>query len=354
MVSATFFSIQTITIMIGNQFKYGFVDLSWILSRNSFAIAGRNETYNAGDIIKMTIQSLNKFSRDLGLSVDKMIFFRDTWDQEVQGYYRASMIRQAGGAEYKGSRVYVTEDMLEDIKSDPNSTEEDIKKAEKEYYFNKTKSEAKWALIGELGRLGIPTVSIYGWEFDDLATLASFMLSDQDKPNVIITKDSDLIYSTSPGCYLWQPPLSKSPHKLTSYSEAYANFLPDRFKGRISLYDYFSMQQATGAIGHNDMNRTIKEGVNPDDAIEQAMNNNFSNFTNKELFITQYKTFNLQSFPRFDQACREITENLSVIGKLGSLSDFHEFCDKHNIKGISDRYYSEFINRFDSKLFSER
>lgn len=340
--------------MSKNKFKFGCVDLSWVIARNSFAIASRNEVYTSGDIIKMTIQTLNKFSRDLGLSVDKLIFFRDTWDKETQGYFRTNMIRKAGGTEYKGTRVYMTDELLENIKSDPNSTEEDIKKAEKEYYFNKTKNQAKWALIGEFGKLGIPTVSVPGYEFDDLATLMSFLLCDQDKPNVIITKDSDLIYSTSPNCYLWQPPLSKTPQKLTSYSEAYQNYLPDQFKGRLGLYEYFSMQQATGAVGHNDMNLTIAEGVDADQAIEEALNGDFSNFTNKDLFITQYKTFNLGNLPRFEEAKKIITENLGIIGNIGSLQDFHNFCDKHSITGISDRYYSEFINRFDFKLFNER
>ena len=193
-------------------------------------------------------------------------------------------------------------------------------------------------------------------EFDDLATLASFLLSNSDKPSVIITKDSDLLYSTSPKCSVWQPPLSKKPQKLVTYNDAYNGLLPDRFKGRLSLYQYFAMQQATGLCGHNNMNRTVKSTVKlgVDDIIEQALSGDYHNFEDAKLFKVQCKTFDIWSFPRFEQAKREITENLGIVGRLGSISEFHDFCDKHEISGISDRYFSDFINRFDPKLFSER
>ena len=109
--------------MIINQFSIGYVDLSWILSRNSFAVAARNENFTASDIVKMTIQSLSKWLR-LGLSVDKLIFFRDTWDSSLKGYIRTAKLREAGAAlEYKGTRRYMTEDLLEEIRSNPESTE---------------------------------------------------------------------------------------------------------------------------------------------------------------------------------------------------------------------------------------
>lgn len=337
---------------MNNTFLFGYCDLSWILSRNAYAIASRNEDYTPGDIVKMTIQTLNKFSRDLDLRVDKILFFRDTWDPEYKGYYRTHLIRQAKGeVEYKGDRRYMTEELLEDIKSDPSSTEEDIKKAEKEFKFNTIKNKAKWILVNELGKFGISTISVPGWEFDDLATLASFLV-DREKPSVIITKDSDLLYSTSPRCYVWQPPLSSKPQKLVTYNDAYFELLPERFRNRLSLYQYFAMQQSTGLCGHNNMNRTVKSGTNVDDAIEQALCGDFHNFEDVDLFKVQYKTFDIWSFPKFEEAKKEITENLHRVGKLGTVPEFHNFCEKHNITGISDRYFSDFVGRFDPKLFS--
>lgn len=340
--------------MIINQFSVGYVDLSWILSRNCFAVSARDENFTAADVVRMTIQSLSKWLR-LGLSVDKLIFFRDTWDSTLKGYIRTAKLRDAGAAiEYKGDRRYMTEDLLEEIRSNPESTEEDIRKAEKEYYFNTVKNKAKSILINELGNFGISTISVPGWEFDDLATLASHLLYNAEKPNVIVAKDSDLLYSTSPKCSVWQPPLSSKPEKLVTYEEAYHELLPDRFKGKLSLYQYFAMSNATGAIGHNNVSRTLSSGKNIDDAIDKVISNNdFSDFDQPDVFMKQYQSFDIWNFPRIEEAKRLILECVPKIGRLGGLDEFHSFCEKYNINGISDRYYSEFISKFDAKMFCD-
>ena len=340
--------------MIRNQFHLGYVDLSWILSRNCFAISAREEKYDASDVVTMTIQTLAKFSNSLGLTCDKLLLFRDTWDPELKGYIRTHMLKEAGApVGYKGDRKYMTEWLFEEIKSDPNSTEEDIKKADKELHFNKVKNESKNILINELGRFGLSTIGVPGYEFDDLATIASHLLYDAEKPSVIITKDSDLLYSTSPKCAVWQPPLSSKPPKLITYDEAYNDLLPDRFKGKLSLYQYFGLSNATGAIGHNNMSRTLKDGKNIDDALEKAMGGDYSDFSDPELFKAQYKSFDVWNFPRIDEVKTIITEQLHKVGHLGSVSEFKEFCNRHRIHKISDRYYTEFINKFDPKLFCE-
>lgn len=344
--------------MTGNQFKYGYVDISWILNRNTFAIAARNETYSHSDIVKMTIQSTAKWLREF-ISVDKLVFFKDTWDPDLKGYFRTAMTRELGG-DYKGTRVYMTPELLEEMKASPDVTPEEIKKAEKELYLNQMKNKAKWALVGgDLGKvLGIETIAVQGWEFDDLATLASHTLGAElkegDKPSVIITKDSDLLYSTSPGCALWIPPLGQKPSRLVTYEQACAEYLPPQFHGRLSLYKYKAMADSTGAVGHNDMSRTVIPGIDVNTAIEKILTGDTSVLTNPELFKKQYETFNIWNFPRLEEARRHITENLPVIGRIGSIPEFHTFCDKNGISGISDRYFTEFVGRFDSKLFSGR
>ena len=44
--------------MIGNRYKYGIVDLSYLLTRNLFAVARGKKIgeFTAGDVIQMTIQ----------------------------------------------------------------------------------------------------------------------------------------------------------------------------------------------------------------------------------------------------------------------------------------------------------
>ena len=337
-----------------NQFHLGYVDLSWILSRNCFAISSRNDNFTSADVVTMTIQTLAKFSNSLGLTCDKLLLFRDTWDSSMKGYIRTHMLREAGApVDYKGDRKYMTKWRFEEIKNDPNSTEEDIKKAEKELHFNEVKNESKNILINELGKFGISTISVPGYEFDDLATIASHLLYNAEKPSVIISRDSDLLYSTSPSCYVWQPPLSNKPPRLVSYEEAYNELLPDRFKGKLQLYQYFGLSNATGAIGHNNMSRTLADGKKVDDAIEKALTGDLSDFSNPELFKKQYESFDVWKFPKIDEVKRIVTDCLHKVGHLGSINEFKEFCTKYGITKISDRYYSDFINKFDPKLFCE-
>lgn len=341
--------------MIRNKYSVGLIDESWIRSRNSFAISGRNETYDAMDIVKMTFQSIAKFVRDLGCDCDRLYLVQDKWSPAVKGYYRKQVIGELpeGLVEYKGDRKYMTEELLESIKCDPNSTEEDIKKAEKELYFNTQTRRAKWILNNEFSKLGISSISMEGFEYDDLVSLFSLEFAkDLEKPGLIITKDSDLIYSTSPNCHLFQPPLGGKPAKFITYDEAYER-MPERFRGKLGLYQYHSLVDSCGG-GHNNNARTVKDGVDIDDAIEQAMNNDFSSFIYKDLFIRQYKSFNIWEFPDIDRAKKLVSNLDNVPGKLGSLEDFHNFCNKYNMTGVSDKYYTDFINHFDNNNFKNQ
>ena len=149
--------------MIGNKYKYGLIDMSYLLSRNVFACSRKGlGQFDAGDVIKMTLQTLNKLPRDFGITVDKYILVRDTWAKEYGGYYRTYIL----GGKYKDSRVYMTDEMVEEMKRDPSKTEEEIKKAELDAYINKVKREAKNGLIYELNKFGVPCVGVSGWEYD--------------------------------------------------------------------------------------------------------------------------------------------------------------------------------------------
>lgn len=131
--------------MIGNKYKYGIIDLSYILTRNVFATARGKKPgeFTAGDVIRMTIQTLNKISRDYGVQVDKFLFFRDTWDKKYGGYYRTYLLKGL----YKTTREYMTDEKLQELKKDPTKTQEEIEKAELDAYINKVKTEAKWGKL---------------------------------------------------------------------------------------------------------------------------------------------------------------------------------------------------------------
>lgn len=346
--------------MIGNKYKYGLIDMSYLLSRNVFACARKGVgNFDAGDVIKMTIQTLNKIPRDYGITVDKYILVRDTWAKEFNGYYRTYLL----GGKYKDSRVYMTDDMVEEMKKDPSKTEEEIQKAEMDAYINKVKMEAKKGLIYELNKFGVPCVGVSGWEFDDLAWLASCVLYENPavtgrspKPNVIITKDSDLQYSISPQMDYFRIPTGGSEPQVITYDEM-CQKIPERLKAKgVSLYQYKSFMDSLGE-GHNDMRRSLKHGVDPIDAIEHILNEDFSDLEDYDLFVNQYSTFSVEKFPRFQEAKDIVLNQIGKLGKLGTQTEFNTFCDKCGLKEDKyfsrEKFFSQFINRFDPKLFSD-
>jgi hypothetical protein len=353
--------------MIGNKFKYAIIDLSMLLYRNSWVISkGKNPgEYSAGEIIQMTIWSLNKFARDYGITADKFIFAVDKWDPAWNGYYTTYLL---GGA-YKDSRgdiedakgkadplsTYMTREKFEELKKDPSITSEILKEAEKKVYFNETKQSAKFALMYEMGKFGVPSIYLPGYEADNLMYLASMLLYDPtDKPSVMITKDSDISYCTSPKMLQFKMPVGKSEAKFITYEEMY-NDMPQEIKDMgISLYQYKAFLDSMGAKGHNGMRKSIKDRVNAVEAIQHIMNGDYSDLEDYDLFSRQMETFDISKYPRFEEAKRQILEILPTTGGLGSISDFHKFCDKYGITKISDRYYTEFISRFDPTLYCGR
>jgi hypothetical protein len=355
--------------MTNNKFKYAIIDLSMLLYRNSWVVSKDKEPgqYTAGEIIQMTIWSLNKFARDYGINADKFVFAVDKWNPEWNGYYTTYLL---GGA-YKDSRgdiesakgkadplsTYMTREKFEELKKDPSITPDILKEAEKKLFFNETKQKAKFALMYELGNFGVPSIYLPGYEADNLMYLASMLLYDPDpasKPSVLITKDSDVSYCTSPKMLQFKMPVGKSQPEFITYEKMYSE-MPDDIKDLgLSLYQYKSFLDSLGAEGHNGMRRTAKDRVNPVEAIKRIMKGDFSDLNDVDLFKRQMETFSIEKYPRFEEARRQITDILPNAGKLGTLEDFHKFCDKYGITKISDRYYVEFISRFDPTLYNER
>lgn len=355
--------------MTNNKYKYALIDSSMLLYRNSWVVSKDKKPgeYTAGEIIQMTIWSLNKFARDYGITADKYVFVVDKWDPAWNGYYTTHLL---GGA-YKDSRgdiedakgkadplsTYMTREKYEALKADPSTTPEVLQEAEVKLYYNETKQKAKFALTYEMGKFGVPSIYVPGYEADNLMYIASMMLYDPDpnsKPSIMITKDSDISYCTSPKMLQFKMPVGKSQPELITYEKMYSE-MPDEIKNMgISLYQYKSLVDSLGIEGHNGMRRTAKERVNAVETIKHIMNGDYSDVNDVDLFKKQMETFDISKYPRLEEAKRQITDILPSAGKLSGLGEFHKFCDKYGITKISDRYYIEFISRFDPSLYCER
>jgi hypothetical protein len=343
--------------MIGNKYGIAYVDSSFLLTRNT-CMATKDkqpEEMEPGSIIRLTIQTLRKLSREWGITASKILLIGDQWSRDYGGYYTNYLIKDF--QIYKGSRKFITEQDLEDMRCDPNVTQEELDKAIREFYMNRTKFAAKKAMKEDFKDIGVYYYGKDGYEFDNIATLAAFQRwGHTDKPDVIITKDSDLQYSLTPGpngTVFFSLPTKGSEPKVITYEEMYET-IPQVLRDRgVSLYMYNAYLNAFGK-GHNDLGRCLKPGVDHVEAILHILDGNYSDINNVDFFNAQMKSYDLGCYPGIEEVQRAIANDFETKGKLGTLDDFHMFCSKHGVNGISDRYYSDFISTFDPKFFTDR
>ncbi len=341
--------------MIGNNYNLLFLDGSWLLTR-SLWVATKDkkiEEFNPADVVRLCLFTISKISKDWGINYSKCIVVWDRWSRDFGGYWRSWLIKNY--VQYKGSRKFVTEQLLEEMRADPNTTPEELEKAEREFASSKIKFKAKDIMMNEFPKIGIPSYSYVGLEFDDIVTLASFQLynSNNPLPNVIFTKDSDLQYSTCPNCIWACPPKSgETTPKIITYNDMYYQIPEELRNAGLSLYNYNAMMNAAGFMGHNDMGVAKKSGAEPVSSLLRIMNGNYSDIENIEMFEAQLASYDLSKFPGIEEVQRDIA-GFDKIGHYGTLDDFHNFCQTTGVTGVSDRYYQAMIGRFDQKLFSE-
>lgn len=339
--------------MLFNKYKYALIDFSYILSRNAFAVkAGKNRgEYTEADLIKSVIQTLAKLGKDYGITADKTILIGDKWSKEFEGYYRTYLVKDY--IQYKGDRVYWDDKKVENYIAEGGHTDEEIEKVKDEAYMNTVKYKAKYAIINDLGYFGIPTILVDGWEADDLSWASTGFLYDQDeKPSILVTKDSDWKYNLSPKMDYFSLPRKGSNPEIITYDQMYAT-LPDEIKAaNISLYDYHCITDALG-FGHNCLGVSKKSGIDPTKAILKILAGDYSDVENIDMYKTQLSTFNISAFPRFNEVKDIILNKYGMVGHIGTSTEFTKFCEKYNIIGISEQYYNNFVSHLDPGMYKE-
>lgn len=343
---------------IGNNYEYLIADFSYIVSRNVFAASKGKKVgeYTAGDVIRITIQTMNKLARDFNIRASKIIFLADKWDKGLdgEGYIRHWILKDY--VPYKGTRTWMTEKIIADMKKDPRVTEEELEKAELELYQNQVKFKAKQAMTDDFKYLGMPVFSIPGYEADDLAWISSCLLYGKTggKKSVFVTKDSDWQYFLNPEMDFFKIPTNGSEPEFITYEQKLKE-IPQFLKDRgMNLYMYNAYKNSLG-ISHNDNLKTLKPGITDyDQVILHILDGDYSEISDIPAFRAQMRSFDVQNFPRFDEAQNLVTDHFAFDGTLGDISIFHNFCSKYGITQITDRYYSDFICRFDQDLYKEK
>ena len=346
------------------KYEYAIWDLSYVMQRNMFGVSKDKKPgeYTAGDLIKSCIYTFNKVQRDFGITAEKHVLVLDRWDGD-KGYVTTQIL---GGA-YKDNRgdidsekgkskpldTYMTREKFEQMKLDPDVSQEDLALAYEKLYKNEVRFDAKWGMVKDLKNFGLPSIGVPGWEFDNIAYLASMLLYGEGrKHSVIITQDSDLTYALSPTMDFFKIPKSGQDPEIITYDQMW-NTIPDSLKSRMSLYNYKSYMDSLG-LGHNQMRKTKRDYADPVRTIEKILDGDFSDVEDIDLFKLQLSTFDIGNYPRFEEARRNITDLLPTCGRLGSLQEWHQFCDKYGISGLSDNFFTTFISRFNPRLYTER
>lgn len=343
--------------MISNKYSQLWIDISWLLSRNLFAVsAGKHAGgYHAGEVIRLTIQSIAKLGNQLGLQADAIRLLNDKWAKEYGGYYRTHLL----GGKYKDDRVYVDNLYVENLRdratTDPEITEEVIQKAEDEAFGNQVRMEAKYAIMNELHHFGFASIWYEGLEFDDLAVIASMMYSSGDttgrKKCCIVTKDSDMMRAVSPCVDFYKFPKKGEEAHIWTYDEAYLQ-VPEKYREKgLSLYWYHCLLEALGA-GHNNARSPRKKGTNVLKVLDEIiLDGNYDSIEDREMFDATMKSFDFSTYPMFPQVQEMIQTRFMTAGRVGTLSEFRNFCLKHNVEGISDAYFSNYVSRLDRSMY---
>lgn len=334
--------------MITNKYRYNIIDGSWLLKRNcslSFSFYKKDpesNEFHPGKVVTSFIQSINKFSRDYGVTADKVIICWDMW-ADASGYYTSQVL----AGEYKDDRKYYTEDDLKD----ESLTDEQRKEIELEVLRNEVQRKSKALIKYELWKYGIPSIYEAGYEADQIVWVLANLLNSQDKPSIITSADSDWSYLVTPNVDYFKAPLRGSEPRIVTYNEAVLEKMPEDLLGKVSLYDYKAMYDSLES-SHNAMRRTRKEGLDTNDVIRSIINDqDYSGVEDLRRYNLQLSTFDISQFPKF-QKVLGLVESLGRIGRLSSIPEFRTFSDSNKMK-VSDSYYSKFKDRLDPSLYNE-
>lgn len=340
--------------MLSNKYQFALIDYSWLAARSAFAVSvGKKKgEWSYAEIIRLCFQSIAKLTNQLGISYDKAILVHDLYSAEYNGYYRHYLLN----GEYKDSRVYINDlyvaELLDRSKTDPSITEEEISKAEDEAFFNNSRQSAKKAVREELTIF--PSIGVYGAEADDIFNIFSAIYNPSGDPSikksVIISKDSDLKKCCSKSLDFYRYGKSTEPAKLWTYDEAMSE-IPEELRGKVSLYWYHSLLEALGA-GHNDVKSPRKKGTNVDEVLRKiVLYGDYSDIEDIDMFNRVMSSYRLDQFPMYKEIVDTLSTKLMTCGYIPTLSEFRTFCEKHNLEGISDRYYSSLAMKLDRSMY---
>lgn len=220
------------------------------------------------------------------------------WDQPP--YHKLKWI-----PDYKGSRVHHCQETLDewDVEGDPQGYLQEKENVR----IESIKNEAKWWIIGHLGKVGMPSLIFKGYEADDLAYIFSNKVKLSGHCG-ICSCDSD-----------WQCWISENVDWL-SFNRTEVWTLKDVYDDwshvcehlGISIFEAKELFDSTMG-GHNDLGdckctlgwREFEQLYN------EVKNEDYTHIGDVETFKNNLKTFEIEQYPNYDSVVKSVQDIVS-------------------------------------------
>lgn len=294
-------------------YDYTVVDGQYILTRN-FHLVKSIETLTEGGLIKSFLLSMFKLVKEV--PTRNLIV---VWDKSP--YHRQQILE-----DYKGDRVYSTKEDLER----EDLTEEEKKKIQQDIKEFELKTFVKYYLIKNSNKLGWNSLIIPGYEADDLA----FICARELKGDICLAStDSDWKYFI----------LENSDHyNLRGVTTTFQEIV-DKESGDVDIFLHKSVIDSLYG-SHNFLKNvsttagTRKRKLKSEQIIKMMTENDYSFAADKDLFIKQFSTFDVKSFPDYDEV-KDRINNLKPVDQSNCMTESEFTQEAINFYTDLDYYY---------------
>lgn len=248
------------------------------------------------ELVKKVVYSIVKVVRD-GFPCNKVILL---WD--LPPYHKLKWI-----PDFKGDRIHHNQEYLDSF--DPETDPQGYLQEREEVRVEKIKNLAKFFIIDNLSKIGLPSISMIGYEADDLAYIFSQLVEKYDKSDLksaICSVDSDWMYWIS-NKVDWI--------KHTTYEVWTMQDALNDCEGKCEKYgmSIFQMKQLIDSTfySHNGIGRiTNLTWKNIDQLITNLKVKNFSDILDFDQYKNNMKSFEIWNYPQYEAVKGDILNEM--------------------------------------------
>jgi len=285
-------------------------------------------TFGIHDLTQSIFWSISKFIRE-GYSCRIPIIVFDK-----APYHKLTFL-----TDYKGDRHYYSEEDLEGIDKDTNPKE--WHETSEEIRANEIKQNAKYWIVENFPKLGIPVIIHPGYEGDDLAYLTANALKEDTEKSALVSIDGDWSYLTNPNVDHLKPNGDKITYQdMVNTEMAELTDLKD-----LSLYKLKSFSDSVFGSHNNLTSVELTDDIGFKELITHLYHDQFDILKDKDLYLRQLRSFDVYSYPEIDIVKGLINNNLKPTYPM----DEQEFSLLRTMTGfkVSVDYYLNTIENMD-------